>query len=48
MFITFAFTTLSLAETEQTEAVEINKQLPLKLARIAARNKQILIHISTD
>jgi dTDP-4-dehydrorhamnose reductase len=43
-----AFTNVNLAETEQTRAFEINKDLPLKLARITARNNQKLIHISTD
>lgn len=43
-----AYTNVNQAESEPEMAFELNRDVPEKLAKITAANKQKLIHISTD
>lgn len=43
-----AYTDVNLAEQEPKRAFEINRDVPKKLSRITAANKQKLVHVSTD
>lgn len=43
-----AYTNVNLAEKEREKAFVLNRDLPAKLARITALNRQKLVHISTD
>ena len=43
-----AYTNVNQAESEPEMAFELNRDVPEKLAKITAANKQKLVHISTD